>query len=401
MRGAGTEDRHLLVIANSFPDKADIHPSGIFVKEQLKAVAPHFEKVHVVVPSTLGLSFEPRDDFKDYSFGNVQVHFLSYFNVPLFLRVFRRGFTWFMAGAIARLMRREGIRPDIVHAHFTWPSGGTAVRLKEKHRVPVVVTEHTSVAFNRAVTSKDPVFLDTWLASDAVVRVKAGDIERMAEAGVPREKLHYIPNGFDDSLFKPMDQAECRKRLGLPADGKIVVSIGSLHDFKGHRYLVDAMAAVVERQKDVMCCIVGDGPMMSALKRQIDASGLHDHVRLVGTGPYQTVPVWMGASDLVAHPSLTESGPMVMFEALGCGRPFVGTKVGSIPDVITSEEFGLVCPPGDAKALSEAIIKGLSKAWDPGRISSYASAYASKEVTKDLLMVYLELLGRSGKSPQD
>ena len=391
------EQRRLLVIANSFPDKADRHPGGVFIKGQVRAVAPHFAEVHVVFPSTLGMSYEPRKDFKDYSFGNVHVHFLPYFNVPLFLRVFRKGFIWFMAGAIERLVRREGVRFDLIHAHFTWPSGGAAVRLKEMYDVPVVVTEHTSIAFNRALESKDPVFMDTWLSSDAVVRVKEGDIDRMAEAGVPREKLHFIPNGFDDSAFKPMDRGECRKSLGLPADKKVVVSIGSLHDFKGHRYLVDAMASVVERQNDVVCYIVGDGPMMPALRKQIDTLRLGDHVKLVGTGPYQSVPIWMGASDLVAHPSLSESGPMVMFEALGCGRPFVGTNVGSVPDVIRSEEFGIVCPPGDAGALSDAISRGLSKTWDASKISSYASMYASKEVAKELLAVYRGLMDGGGK----
>ncbi|MGD9962907.1 MAG: glycosyltransferase [Thermoplasmata archaeon] len=390
------ERSRLLVIANSFPDKDDKHPGGVFVKEQVKAVAPHFAEVHVVFPSTLGMSFDPRGDFKDYSLGNVHVHFLSYFNVPLFLRVFRTGFIWFMARAIDRLVRREGIKFDIVHAHFTWPSGGAAVRLKASHKAPVVITEHTSIAFNKALASKDPIFLDTWLASNAIVRVKEGDIDRMAEAGVPREKLHFIPNGFDDSMFRPMDRTECRRRLGLSEDKKIVVSIGSLHDFKGHRHLVDAMASIVEERKDVICCIVGDGPMMPALRKQIDTLKLVNHVRLVGTGPYRSVPIWMGASDIVAHPSLSESGPMVMFEALGCGRPFVGTKVGSVPEVIRSEEFGIVCPPGDPLSLSDAIVRGLSKTWDEGKISSYASKYASREVAKELLAVYRGLVGASG-----
>lgn len=386
------DKKRLLVIANSFPDKADTHAGGIFIKEQVRALAPHLEEVHVIYPSSFGLSHKPREDFRDYAFGNVHVHFLSYFNVPLFLRVFRRGFTFLMARGISRLVARKGIRFDIIHAHFTWPSGAAAARLKKKYGVPVVVTEHTSIAFEKALATKDPMFMDTWFAADAVIRIKEGDIERMSTAGVPGGKLHFIPNGFDGSKFKPMDRIESRKQLGLPVDRKVVVSIGSLHDFKGHKYLVEAIAEVVKTHKSLMCYIVGAGPLMTPLQGQIASLGLSDNVKLVGSRPYDEMPFWMNSSDLVVHPSLSESGPMVMFEALGCGRPFIGTRVGSVPDVIRSEEVGIVCAPGDSRALSEAVVRGLPRDWDSGKISSSVARYSSERTAEEILSVYRRLL---------
>lgn len=387
------EKKRLLVITNSFPDKDDRHIGGIFVKEQVRCLAPHFEEVHVVFPSTFGLGHKPKGDFRDYSFDNVQVHFLGYVNVPLFLRVFRGGFTYLMAKAVGRLIRREGIRFDVIHAHFTWPSGAAAVRLRAEHRVPVVVTEHTSLTLNRAVEAKDPQFVDTWLSSDAVIRVREGDLDRIASLGVPTEKLHFIPNGFDGSKFRPMDKAACRGRLGLPADRRVLVSVGVLEDVKGHRFLIDAMKAVHGKDRGVTCLIVGGGPLMPALQAQIDSLGLVDVVRLVGAKPHGEMPLWLGASDLVVHPSLSEGNPVVMFEAMGCGRPFIGTRVGGVPEVVTSEDIGLLCAPGDSAGLAGSILQGLSKEWDAGKISSHASRYSWERVSEKILDVLNKAMG--------
>ena len=132
---------------------------------------------------------------------------------------------------------------------------------------------------------------------------------------------------------------------------------------------------------------------MPSLQGQIDAAGLGANVRLVGARPYSEIPFWMNASDIVVHSSLSESGPMVMFEALGCGRPFVGTRVGSVPDVIQSEDVGIVCEPGDSGSLADAIVRGMSKDWDGGRISSHAARYASAKVADEILAVYDRVVG--------
>ena len=380
--------RNLLVITNSFPDKDDKHVGGIFVKDQLRELSSHFDNVYVVFPSTLGMGHEPKEDFRDYSFGNVKVFFLGYFNVPVFLKVFRGGFTYLMARAVDGLIRRRGLKFDMIHAHFTWPSGAAAARLKEKYGVPLVVTEHTSLTFKKAVASKDPQFVGTWLAADAVTRVRQGDLDEIAALGVPRDRIWYVPNGFNGSKFRPMDRAECRKRLGLPTEGRVLLSVGGLDDVKGHRYLVEAMGKVLAEHGDVTCLIVGSGPLHASLKAQIASMGLVDRVRLVGAKPHGEMHLWMGASDMMVHPSLSEGNPTVMFESLGCGRPFIGTRVGGIPEVVTSEEVGILCAPENPGALADAILRGLSMEWDSKRISSHAQRYAWENIARELVSIF-------------
>ena len=386
--------KNLLVITNSFPDKDDKHIGGIFVKEQLRYSSAHFDEVYVIYPSAFGVGHRPKDDFRDYTFGNARVFFLGYFNVPLFLRVFRGGFTMLMARAIDHLIDCKKLRFDMIHAHFTWPSGAAAVRLKKKHKVPLVVTEHTSLTLRKAIATGDPEFLNTWMASDAVVRVRKGDIASIASLGVPTEKLHYIPNGFDSHRFRPMDTSECRERLGLPLDKRILLSVGGLDEVKGHSYLIEAMEDVVKTSPDVVCYIVGDGSLENLLKDQVRQKGLDGHIKLVGGRPHDEMPFWMNSCNLFVHPSLSEGNPGVMFEALGCGRPFIGTKVGGVPEVVTSEDVGLLCDPADEAALARNISVALGTKWDRAKIVAHSSQYASEWVSKELSELYDRLLSK-------
>lgn len=76
----------------------------------------------------------------------------------------------------------------------------------------------------------------------------------------------------------------------------------------------------------------------------------------------------MNACDVFILPSLSEGNPTVMFECLGCGKPFVGTKVGGIPEIINSEDYSLLCEPANPKELAEKILIALDKGWDNEKI---------------------------------
>lgn len=101
---------------------------------------------------------------------------------------------------------------------------------------------------------------------------------------------------------------------------------------------------------------------------------------------------YCNASDLFMLPSLNEGNPTIMFEALGCGKPFVGTKVGDVPEVITSDVYGLLVEPGDADDLAEKILVALDKEWDRGAILEYAERFTWESIAEKIIMVYQRLL---------
>ena len=93
-------------------------------------------------------------------------------------------------------------------------------------------------------------------------------------------------------------------------------------------------------------------------------------------------------ADLFVLPSLFEGNPTVMFEALGVGLPFIGTNVGGIPEIIISDEYGLLCEPANPKDLAENIMIGLNKEWNREKIMEYANQFTWENIANKTREIY-------------
>ncbi|WP_440952861.1 glycosyltransferase family 4 protein [Methanococcoides sp. FTZ1] len=384
--------RNLLILTNNFPNFSDTYVVEIFVKEQLKYIRRHFENVYVVSPVAHGMEYIRKTHFEDYSYDNVHVFFPKYLNLPFFYNFRKEFWVKLESHAVLKFLEKQDIDFDIIHAHFTWPSGAVAVEVKKSSGVPVVITEHTSATFKKAIDQKDPVFIRSWQMSDAIIRVRGGDISLMGDVGVDLGKVHHIPNGYDREKFHHLDKRLCRDKLGLPKDKKIILNVGNLYgEIKGHTYLIEAMEKVVSKRDDVVCYIVGDGILREKLETQISSSNLKDHVKIVGLKPHHEVPIWMNACDVFVLPSLNEGNPTVLVECLGCGRPFVGTGVGGVPEIITSDDLGFLVKPGDSTELADKISLSLEVNWDENRIIDHAQRYSWENIAEQISDVYAEI----------
>jgi len=81
-----------------------------------------------------------------------------------------------------------------------------------------------------------------------------------------------------------------------------------------------------------------------------------------------------------------------MFECLGCGKPFVGTKVGGEPEIITSEDYGLLCEPANSDELAEKILIALDKEWGCDKIREYAEQFTWENITEEIVVVYKSII---------
>jgi teichuronic acid biosynthesis glycosyltransferase TuaC len=385
-------NKNLLVITNSYPNSDNTYVGDVFVKEQIKYIRSYFNHVSVISPVAHGMEYLRKTKFSDYRYDNVSVFFPRYYNLPFFYSKFRDKWTALETNAIQGVIERENISFDLIHAHFTWPSGAVAVRLKEKYNVPVVITEHTHRTLYYELDRHDQTYIRTWNAADAIIRVNKKDIPLFTNVGVPENKLFAIANGYDDKKYFPVPASEARKKLGIDTEKKIIIHISRLSEIKGQKYLIDAMGMVNRKRSDVICYIGGTGPLKDALQARIREIQADENIKMIGFVPDDDMVLWMNAAVFFVLPSLGEGNPTVMFETLGCGKPFVGTKVGGVPEIITSDTYGLLVEPADPEDLAEKILLALDRKWDQEAIHSYSEQFTWENITREIIRVYEHVL---------
>jgi glycosyltransferase involved in cell wall biosynthesis len=293
---------------------------------------------------------------------------------------------------VERTIRKHNLHFDLIHAHFTWPSGYIGVRLKEKYGKPVIITLHENGDwFDQEVRMDHPLINTAWSGADALVRVNKKDALILKQYN---EQVYCIPNGFS-SVFRPIETAIAREWLGLPGNAKVIFTLGNLIKRKGFNYLIDAMERICGQRDDVFCFIGGTGPGTGALQGQINRLNLSEKVKLLGPVPGDILPIWMNACDLFVLPSLSESFGIVQIEALACGKPVVSARNRGSEEVIISDEHGLLAEPADPESLSKKILMALNREWDREAILEYVEQFTWEIIIKEIMNIYCLL------TPQD
>ena len=378
-------DKNLLILTNSYPDKEDRHYGGIFVKEQVRYLAEHFNEAYVISPQPYGSN----RNLRDYEYDNVRVYYPRFFHLPIEFFRKRLGDNFFKASL--QVIKREKLEFDLVHAHFTWPSGYAGALLKKELNMPLVITAHGFDIYEVPFRSEyyRRKVLSALGAADHIITVSKSNVEILTKKlEVSPGKVSLIPNGFDGDLFRPMAKEEARARLGLPSEKKITLTVGNLVPVKGHEYLIGAAEEVVKEKPNALFVIVGSGPLRKKLENLVRFFNIESYFYFAGARPHEEIPLWMNAADVFVLPSLIEGNPTVMFEALGVGLPFVGTAVGGVPEIIISDDYGLLCPPADPEYLAEKILIALEKEWEREKIRKYAERFKWESIANQILGVY-------------
>jgi glycosyltransferase involved in cell wall biosynthesis len=288
-------------------------------------------------------------------------------------------------GQLVRHLRRR--RPAVLHA-FLFHSYVIAAPAARLARVPVLVAGRRSLgdfkggrrwvlALERAATSATDLLIAN---ADAV----AADARN--EEGVPAGKITVIYNGLPDAAFE----------IGPPTGERarpVVLCVANLKSYKGHRFLVEAVAMLRTRGLDVTLVLAGDGPERSALQALADRRGVD--ARLLGTRT--DVQTLLASADVVALPSLTEGLPNAVMEAMAAGRPVVATDVGGTAELL--RDRGILVPPRDAAALAEGLERLLTDPAYASRLAAAARAWVRENAALDTMIdrhiaVYTELWER-------
>jgi glycosyltransferase involved in cell wall biosynthesis len=201
--------------------------------------------------------------------------------------------------------------------------------------------------------------------ADCVVAISQFVARSLRDAGIPAERICVVPNALDLSTWDAtLDGRPIRKELGIAEDAPVVGIISRLFRWKGHTYLIDALALVKAALPNVRLVIVGeDDPragwevgttFSNLLRRQAEGLGVADNV--IFTGFRTDVPQLMAAFDVFAHPSWEEPFGMVFLEAMAMHKPVVAWASGGAPEVIVPDQTGFLAERESVTGLAEALI---------------------------------------------
>ena len=294
------------------------------------------------------------------------------------------------------LIIRKKIKFDIIHAHFVYRPGYIAAVLGKILGKPVIITAHGS-DIHLNLYRDDGLFrkrtINAMRWSSGIIAVSQSLKNMIAEEGFG-DKTSVVPCGFSDSTFFPMDQKECRRKLSLKSEIKVLLFIGNLRNVKGVDVLIEAFKQVRKTKSDVGLFIIGDGPEKNILEQKTIKYKIDKAIQFLGSREHEVIPLYINSADVIVQPSRDEGRGVVIFEALACGIPVVASRVGGIPETIVNEKLGLLVERENFVALSEGIIKALKMSWDRNYLSNYAKKYTQDQLALRVLEIYNNLLAR-------
>lgn len=288
--------------------------------------------------------------------------------------------------------------PDLVHAHSS-KAGAVARLVHVAHpRLPVVYTPH-GYAFAGYFEREGE--RTAYRAIERVLSALGGRIvcvcdaeARLARRVARRRQIRVVHNGIARPAERPViDPAMAR----LARQGPLIGTLTQLRPGKGIETLLDALPRVHAVHPNAQLAVWGDGTERERLWRHAVELGIDASVHFLGptTDPLSII----AGTQVFAMPSLAESFPYVMLEAMSIGCPIVSTDVGGVGEAITSGEHGLLVTPGDSVALGDALVTLLDDPAAAARLGAAARRRVRNDFTLGRMMrgtleVYGELSSR-------
>lgn len=257
---------------------------------------------------------------------------------------------------------------DIVHSHSPIPySDIPAMLYSRNNKVPFVLTYQYDAQENiggfirnLGVTSYNRLLLNKVLDhADVIIATTSAYLKSSPFIKNHKDKAIIIPNGIDLDEFNLIySKDECREKLNLSPEKKIILFFGSLVKYKGPDVLLKAFSIVLKEVPDAELIFAGRGEMKDYLLKLANELNIKDYVKFIGFVDENKKPLYYKAVDIFCLPStnMGESFGIVNLEAMASGVPVISSNLGGIPDIINDGENGLLVDPGDFKSLANSII---------------------------------------------
>ena len=282
---------------------------------------------------------------------------------------------------------------DIIHCHFG-PNGEIAVCLREMGAMTgKIVTTFHGYDIRDGIAQGGQIYsrLKKW--GDLVLSISSYNRQHLDHFGFSAEKIRHHPVGIDLKKFGFRN----RETWAAPATIRII-TVARLVEEKGLEHGIRAVHLLSEKnpRQSIEYLIVGDGPLKTKLQQLIGELGL-PCVHFCGAKDQDEIGPLLQQADIFLLPSIHEALPVVLMEAQAVGLPCVGTKVGSVDEVILEGKSGFVVAPANPEALAAKLdyLINHPPCWaEMGRAGRehMASSFDHHKLTAQLQEFYRELI---------
>ena len=187
--------------------------------------------------------------------------------------------------------------------------------------------------------------------TDYIITLNSEDFKRAKR--FPVKHVYYIHGiGADtDRLKKDTVNQDIRKKLKIPEEAFLILSVGELNANKNQKIIIDALSLL--QDKDIYYVLCGSGKNLKTLQAQSRKCQLQDNIRFVDYR--RDIINFYDQADVFVLPSYREGMPIALLEAMYCGVTPVTSDIRGVKDVMKDGITGVICSPGDSKAFAEAI----------------------------------------------
>jgi len=325
----------------------------------------------------------------------------------------------YWSGSIRKMdeLYQEGERFDVVHGQSIAALYYALPRFHKKYSVPLVTTLHgTSIGELKTIlrlklsaralldfSVQNVIYFLTLRVvarSDILIVVSdklAEDIKTYFFADPARIRPVY--SSLRTDVFRPDGRNFLRRKYKLPPGQNLVLFVSRILEQKGPQFLVQSIPMVLGEVKNTTFVIVGDGPYLPELKTLADKQGISSNV--IFCKFVDELPPYYNSCDIVAVPTIREEGlPLVVLEAMSCGKPVVASKLGGIEQVIRDGTNGFLVKPKDVNGLASSIIrllrdKSLCKEIGNNNRKEILRGYSLEKMAKDTVEAYKAAIGNS------
>lgn len=284
--------------------------------------------------------------------GTVFEHELEQHRIPIYYCGKHRGLDLRM---IPRLYRLFGtFKPDVVHTHLS---------VLRYVLIPMLLCRipgrfHTvhNIA-QKEVDTPGKIVHRLAFSFGKVIPVSISQEVARTVQDLYNVQTPIVYNGIPNERFQITGEVRSvwRKREGIDDSEVTFLHIGRFSPQKNHLLLIQAFEQAISKHPNLKLLLVGDGELRPDIEKIVKEKSLGHNICFLGLR--QDIPELLTACDSFILSSDWEGVPMTILEAMAVGRPVIATSVGGVPELVEDEVSGLLVPPGNARALSQAMVQ--------------------------------------------